>query len=170
MKNKIFLIKFEVKSAKLKINDLSCIKMIKMKMFSLLVVYFISNILIAQEKFSHVINDSDGNVFINKDNRIDDLIKKKSVITPPSTSIQISGYRIQLFFDTDKKEVDLARSKFMSLYPNIETNIIYKAPNYFLKVGNFRTYLEAEKIKTSLDKDFPTNYILKELINLPSLN
>jgi hypothetical protein len=111
-----------------------------------------------------------GNVTINKDRRIDDLIYKKSKIIPPATSPQIMGYRIQLFFDTDKKEVDLARTKFIELYPTIETNVVYKAPNYFLKVGNFRTHLEAEKIKVTLDKDFPTNYILKELINLPSLN
>lgn len=111
-----------------------------------------------------------GNITINKDKRIDDLINKKSKIIPPATSPQIMGYRIQLFFDTDKKEVDLARKKFIELYPKIETNVVYKAPNYFLKVGNFRTHLEAEKIKVTLDKDFPTNYILKELINLPSLN
>ena len=112
----------------------------------------------------------EGVITVEKDKRIEELISNKSKIIPPATSPQIIGYRIQLFFDTDKKEVDLARKKFIELYPAIETNVVYKAPNYFLKVGNFRTHLEAEKIKVTLDKEFPTNYILKELISLPSLD
>jgi len=112
----------------------------------------------------------EGVITVEKDKRIEELISNKSKIIPPATSPQIMGYRIQLFFDTDKKEVDLARKKFIELYPAIETNVVYKAPNYFLKVGNFRTHLEAEKIKVTLDKEFPTNYILKELISLPSLD
>lgn len=141
-----------------------------MKIFSLLITFFIGNLIIAQDIDSLVTNKTNGEVIIIKDPRVDELIKNKSAITPPATSPQIMGYRIQLFFDTDKKEVDNARTKFIELYPNVETNVVYKAPNYFLKAGNFRTYLEAEKIKASLDKNFPTNYILKELINLPSLN
>jgi hypothetical protein len=112
----------------------------------------------------------EGVITIDKDERIEELITNKSKIIPPATSPQITGYRIQLFFDTDKKEVDLARKKFIELYPEVETNVVYKAPNYFLKIGNFRTRLEAEKIKVTLDKEFPTNYILKELISLHKLD
>lgn len=112
----------------------------------------------------------EGTLRIKKDNRIDELIREKAKIKAPATSLQIEGYRIQLFFDTEKSKVDEARSKFIEIHPDIESNVIYKAPNYFLKVGNFRTYLEAEKIKSTLDKDFPTNYILKEKINIPNLD
>jgi len=112
----------------------------------------------------------EGILTIKKDNRIDELIREKAKIKAPATSLQIEGYRIQLFFDTEKSKVDEARSKFIEIHPDIESNVIYKAPNYFLKVGNFRTYLEAEKIKSTLDKDFPTNYILKEKISVPNLD
>ena len=107
---------------------------------------------------------------IIKDNRIDALIKKQGEIIPPASVPQITGYRIQLFFDTEKKAVDDARAKFISMYPKVDTYVTYTAPNYFLKVGNFRTHLEAEKVKTSVDKEFPTNYIIKELINLPRID
>jgi hypothetical protein len=107
---------------------------------------------------------------IIKDPRIDGLIKKQGEIIPPATVPQITGYRIQLFFDTEKKAVDDARAKFISMYPKVDTYVTYTAPNYFLKVGNFRTHLEAEKVKTSVDKEFPTNYIIKELINLPRID
>ncbi len=105
-----------------------------------------------------------------KDSRIDILVKKQGAVIPPATVPQITGYRIQLFFDTDKKAIDEARTKFTTKYPKIETYVTFNAPNYFLKVGNFRTQMEVEKVKKSIDLDFPTNYIVKELINLPRID
>ena len=110
------------------------------------------------------------NIKIIKDDKIDILVREQSNIIPPATVPQITGYRIQLFFDSDKKMVDNARLKFIESFPKVETYVIYNAPNYLLKVGNFRTHLEAEKIKISIDRDFPTNYIIKELINLPRID
>ena len=125
----------------------------------------IAAVLILQNSFGQ-----NGNVEIIKDIRIDDLIKQQSAIIPPSTVPQITGYRIQLFFDTERSLVDEARSKFVTAYPKIDTYIVYTAPNYFLKVGNFRTRLEAEKIKSTIDREFPTNFIVKELIYLPRID
>ncbi len=134
-----------------------------MKRMKLFVV--IAAVFILQNSFGQ-----NGNVEIIKDIRIDDLIKQQSAIIPPSTVPQITGYRIQLFFDTERNLVDEARSKFVTAYPKIDTYIVYTAPNYFLKVGNFRTRLEAEKIKSTIDREFPTNFIVKELIYLPRID
>lgn len=111
-----------------------------------------------------------GNVEIIKDSRIDALVRKQGAIIPPATSPQIPGYRVQLFFDADRKAIDEARSKFISTFPKIDSYIIYNAPNYFLKVGDFRTLLEAERVKDSLVKDFPTSFIVKEMVNLPRID
>ena len=120
--------------------------------------------------FSLISFSQENQIEIIKDYRIDALVKKQGEIIPPASVPQIIGYRIQLYFDTEKKAVDDARAKFISMYPKVDTYVTYTAPNYFLKVGNFRTHLEAEKVKTSVDKEFPTNYIIKELINLPRID
>lgn len=120
--------------------------------------------------FSLISFSQENQIEIIKDYRIDALVKKQGEIIPPASVPQITGYRIQLFFDTEKKAVDDARAKFISMYPKVDTYVTYTAPNYFLKVGNFRSHLEAEKVKTSVDKEFPTNYIIKELINLPRID
>ncbi len=120
--------------------------------------------------FSLISFSQENQIEIIKDYRIDALVIKQGEIIPPASVPQIIGYRIQLFFDTEKKAVDDARAKFISMYPKVDTYVTYTAPNYFLKVGNFRTHLEAEKVKTSVDKEFPTNYIIKELINLPRID
>lgn len=111
-----------------------------------------------------------GNVEIIKDSRIDALVKKQGIVIPPATSPQITGYRVQLFFDSDRKLVDEARSKFIAAYPKVDSYIVFTAPNYVLKVGDFRTELEAERIKDNLFVNFPTSFIVKELINLPRID
>lgn len=111
-----------------------------------------------------------GNVEIVKDGRIDHLVRKQGEIVPPATGPQMAGYRLQLFFDSNKEKVDQARVRFVSEYPKVDTYVTYNAPNYVLKVGDFRTKLEADKIKAQVEQAFPTCFIVKEKINLPRID
>jgi len=110
-----------------------------------------------------------GNITIIKDNRLDALVQKQSEITPPAVKPQIDGYRIQIFFDSDKSKLNGARGQFIARFPKIDTYTTYNAPNFFLKAGDFRTRLEAEKIKSEIEADFPTSFVIKEKIYLPRL-
>lgn len=112
----------------------------------------------------------EGHVEIYKDQRIDGLVKKQGMVIPPATSPQMPGYRVQLVFDSDRKIIDDARTRFIASYPKVDTYVIYNAPNYVLKVGDFRSQLEAEKVKDSFVRDFPTCFIIKEMINLPRID
>jgi hypothetical protein len=102
-------------------------------------------------------------VNIFKDNRIDEKISGKS-------QKQILGYRVQICFDSDKELVDQMREKFISQYPKIDTYITFDAPNFNLKVGDFRTQIEAEKLKEKIIADYSITIIHKELINLPRVD
>ncbi len=105
-------------------------------------------------------------VAIVKDSRIDDLVRNQSQSATP----EINGYRLQLAFDTNKSFIDDARSKFVSMFPKVDTYVEFIAPHYFLKVGDFRTQLEAEKVKTATAAQFPTGFVVKEKINLPRID
>ena len=131
-----------------------------MRYFLFIVILFITNSFFAQK----------GDVQIIKDNRIDALISAQSEVIPPAVKPEIEGYRIQLFFDSDKSKLNANRSTFISRYPKIDTYTTYNAPNFFLKAGDFRTRLEAEKIKSEIEAEFPTSFVVKEKINLPRLN
>lgn len=131
-----------------------------MRYFSFIAILFITNAFFAQK----------GDVQIIKDNRIDALISKQSEVIPPAVNPEIEGYRIQLFFDSDKSKLNTNRAVFISRYPKIDTYTTYNAPNFFLKAGDFRTRLEAEKIKSEIEAEFPTSFVVKEKINLPRLN
>ncbi|MNJ83710.1 hypothetical protein D3C87_11320 [compost metagenome] len=105
-------------------------------------------------------------VTIVKDSRIDELVKAQGQAATP----EISGYRLQLTFDTSKSQIDDARSRFAAMFPKVDTYVEFVAPHYFLKVGDFRTQLEAEKVKASSTQQFPTCFVVKEKINLPRID
>ena len=111
----------------------------------------------------------EGTIEVIKDPRIDALVDKQGQPILPETETQIDGYRIQLFFDQDKKVLDESRSFFISKYPRVATYVEYNAPYYYLKVGDFRSHLEAVRLKSTLDEKFPTSFIVKEKIFLPPL-
>jgi len=130
-----------------------------MKYLSFLTTLFISLFTIGQT----------GNIETIKDQRIDALVKKQGLVIPPATSPQMNGYRVQLAFDSDKKLIEEMRTKFQSSFPEEACYIEFKAPNFFLKAGDYRTQLEAEKMKDAVLRDFPSSFIVKEMINLPKI-
>jgi hypothetical protein len=109
-------------------------------------------------------------VTVIKDSRIDELVKAQSQVVPPATVQEINGYRLQLAFDSNKSFIDDARAKFAAQFPKVDTYVEFVAPHYFLKVGDFRTQLEAEKIKAATSAQFPTCFVVKEKINLPRID
>lgn len=109
-------------------------------------------------------------VTIVKDSRIDDLVRAQGQGTASATTPEINGYRLQLAFDSNKSFIDDARSKFSAQFPKVDTYVEFVAPHYFLKVGDFRTQLEAEKVKAATVSQFPTGFIVKEKINLPRID
>lgn len=144
---------------------------------SVLVTLLISYSSFAQNQWWNTSSDSltnpvsmKGRVEVIKDVRLDKLIDFKGTVIPPSYAPEIDGYRVQLFFDSDKGKVNQARATFLSSFPKEETYTEFKAPNFHLKVGNFRTQLEAEKLKSQLMQTFPTSIVIPEKVYFPRID
>ena len=120
-------------------------------------------ILLSTIGFSQNTKENSGVVII-KDKKIDDLIKNKSNIRRVSTA----GYRVQIYFSTDKDKVQELRMKFIKQYPKMETYITFDAPNYILRVGDFTEKNDAERFKKEIFRDYPENFIIKTAINVPN--
>ncbi len=111
-----------------------------------------------------------GKVVIVEDPRINLLIQKQIVTNPPSNVPQMVGYRVQVFFDADRKAVEEARTKIANENLGEELYFQFNAPNYILKAGDFRTKLEAEAYQEKIQSLYPASFIIKELTNLPKIN
>ena len=120
-----------------------------------------------------------GKVTILRDPLIDSLIAKrielntkKPTTTNPTSTVPVSqmGYRVQIFYGLDRRETFSEQARFKGLYPRVQSYITYKEPNYYLKVGDFRTRLEAQSFLNELKPNFPTLFIFREKINAPTLD
>lgn len=80
----------------------------------------------------------------------------------------MDGYRVQLFFG-DRSKAQNLRGEFIRQYPNTPAYISYLAPNFRVRVGDFRTRLASEKFRHKINSDFPRSYIVRDKIELPPL-
>jgi len=113
-----------------------------------------------------------GKVEVVKDPKVDSLVQdyvvgdKGKNIAPASSD----GYRIQIFSSSDRKAAYDAQAKFQAKYPDLTTYLTYRAPNFKVRVGDYRTRLEAEKMQQDLKSLFNGIFIIQEKINLPKLD
>jgi len=73
------------------------------------------------------------------------------------------------FLYQDRSAIDKARSTMLEMDDESPTYIEYKAPNYFLLQGDYRTQLEAEKIRAALISNFPEAIVIEDKIYLPEI-
>lgn len=108
--------------------------------------------------------------FINKDPRIDSLIKKQiqiNEVTTRDSRRNIPGYRIQVVKSNDRNQVFAIKTKIYQSYPELKPYLIYQPPNYKLNVGNFKTADEAEPYMQKLAHDFPSGvYLVHDIIEV----
>ncbi|WP_304067508.1 SPOR domain-containing protein [Pedobacter glucosidilyticus] len=104
-----------------------------------------------------------------KDPLIDSLIARRIAlnkgVTKDGTPLVVYGYRVQIFFGPNRNDAYQEQARFKSLYPEYNTYISYTQPNYRVKIGDFRTRMEAQKMLTELRTVFPTLFIFNERIN-----
>lgn len=81
----------------------------------------------------------------------------------------IQGYRVQIFFGSDRKGANDARTRFLQLYPNTEAYLLYQQPNFKVRVGDFRTQQEAQALFKALLPHFERVFLVPDKINLPKL-
>lgn len=82
------------------------------------------------------------------------------------------GYRIQVFFASGKEAKNQAlkiKNEIRNLYPQHEAYIIYEEPFFKLRIGDFRTKIEAYKLFKKIQESNPSAFIVEDLISLPNL-
>ena len=106
-----------------------------------------------------------GKVEVIKDPQIDSLIARRAALSRSSKNSVAYGFRVQVFSSTDRKKAYAEQAKFKSSYPTIHSYISYAEPYYKLRVGDFRTRLEAEKLISKLKRNYEGLFIFAEPIN-----
>jgi hypothetical protein len=114
--------------------------------------------------------DSTNPVVVEKDPRIDQLVRKQIEINEVTTRESrrfVQGFRIQVMNSPDREKVFAAKAKVFEQFPDWKPYLLYQSPNYKLRVGNFKTQDEAQDALKQLSKIFPTGlYVIPDVIEL----
>lgn len=113
----------------------------------------------------------ESNVTIHEPEQVTKLIKKH--VSYCKSKDGIDGYRIQIFFDSgnhSKGRAYAKKSNFILKYPHIRAYITYQSPNYKVRVGDFRTKLDAERFRHKILENYPSAFSIPDKINMPSLD
>ena len=109
-------------------------------------------------------------VIVHKDPRIDLLVKKQIQINEETSrdARRISkGYRLLVINTSKRDEATAAKTKVYTFFPELKSYLLYQAPYFKLKVGNFKDRKEAEDYRERLQKYFPKGvFIMNDTIEL----
>ena len=128
---------------------------------------FITLIFSAGKLEAQVLLPATGNVEVVQDNRIDELsaMYRKMSLNNPG----VEGYRVQIFFDSGSNSKHIAanvKGDFDATYMGVKSYLSYKEPYYRVRVGNFRTLIEAVGFQKEIAVDYPNAFAVKDEILL----
>ena len=105
-----------------------------------------------------------GKITIRQSREIRQLVgsrfnEEKIVIDGDKSHMLMPGYRIQVFAGnnqrTSKNEAESKEKQIQELFPDTPTYVLYNAPFWRLRVGDYITYEEAHAMQSKLMNAFP---------------
>jgi hypothetical protein len=139
-----------------------------LKTFLLVVSVCISVFVIGQGNYNYT--DSTGTVIVKKDMRMDILSSKQGEINKRAAKLSSSGYykgyRIQVYNAQNRDEANTVKAELLRRFPDQKSYMLYQAPNFRVRIGNFLTQKEATDLRKILSAMYPQRgiYIVPDLI------
>ncbi|MCW3105055.1 MAG: preprotein translocase [Bacteroidetes bacterium] len=107
-----------------------------------------------------------GKIELVQDYKIKDLVAKHVELNAKSN---LKGYRLKIHFGSDKTKAREIKAKFIAKFPNVPAYEKYDQPNFNIRVGDFRTKLEAYRFLKEVQPEFPSAFIVLDEIELPEI-
>ena len=102
-------------------------------------------------------------VEIIKDHRLDLLIQKQEELNKKAyleSKKSIPGFRVMVINTNDRTKALDVKTTLLRNFPEHKTYLIYQTPNFKVQIGNFKTQVEAEKLKKIIVRLYPDGVII----------
>lgn len=96
---------------------------------------------------------------------INELMEKHIALGKARNSMP--GYRVQIFFGDNREEANKLKNEFLRNYSTTGAYIVYQQPNFKLRVGDFKTRLQATEFLMQIQSRFPMAFLVKDNVKLP---
>lgn len=111
-----------------------------------------------------------GKITLQQEPRIEALVGKHININQKAKGFP--GYRVQVYFGSgsDAKSIsNKIRTEINNQFPEMSSYLIYEAPYFKVRVGDYRNRNEAYKAYKILQGNYPGAFVVDDLIGLPRL-
>lgn len=115
----------------------------------------------AKAQFSPAVHEAD-NFTINEDTLITEL--RERYIEYNGKKEYIDGYRIQITYTNVRDEVYQGKAAMYRQFPELTSYVEYEQPYYKLRLGDFKTRLEATYYLQQVIPLYPGSFIVKDKI------
>ena len=137
-----------------------------MRIFLIAVSFIIINATSAQFDSGKVLIET---VIVNKDPRFDELAAKQAELNKryfEKTPRRVRGFRIQAANTQSRDEANAVKAELLRRFPDQKSYLLYQAPNFRVRMGDFLTQKEAFPIRKMISALYPDRgiYIVPDII------
>jgi len=114
--------------------------------------------------------DSITTVIVHKDPRFDEMaaaqaeINRKAFVSGPRRR---NGFRVQVANTQNRDEANAVKSELLRRFPDEKSYLLYQAPNFRVRIGNFLTQKDAFQLRKMISAMYPQKgiYIVPDIID-----
>ena len=111
-----------------------------------------------------------GEIMVVQDARLREVLSEYIRINQQKNGIPAYWIRIYSGSGHDAREKAYqTKAKFLAKYEGIKDKVVYNDPNFKLYIGGYRVKSEALKLLKIVQKDFPSAFIVYDVIDFPDL-
>jgi len=96
------------------------------------------------------------------------LVHDIKPVTVGDDGPQMNGYRIQVYGETDRGAAQKIKDEIAIMY-GVRTYMIYESPYFKVRVGDFRSRMEAQQMLHTLKQKYTSILLVPGMVNLPDL-
>jgi hypothetical protein len=109
-----------------------------------------------------------GNIVYHESNAIKALMVKNLIVN--QTLPEVPGFRIQIFSVSgvnSKEQANKVKVEFLAKYPTAAVYILYQAPYFKVRIGDFRTEIQAHYFFQQISPNYPYAFVVEDYVNIP---
>ncbi len=108
-------------------------------------------------------------VIVHKDPRFDELAAKQAELNKQHylhTPRTARGFRIQAANTQNRDEANAVKAELLRKFPDQKSYLLYQAPNFRVRIGNFLTQKDAFKLRKQISAIYPDKgiYIVPDIV------
>lgn len=103
-------------------------------------------------------NNLTAQVTVEQDSKFENLLSEKRKVNTSVTTTD--KFKIQIFYG-ESQNARKVLADFKKNFSDIDGTIIFSSPNYKVQVGNFKTKIDAERVRLEILKKYPEALVVR---------